>query len=609
MVDEQSAAALRASALDVLLDSEVPIGLAVLDSGLRYHRINRVLAEANGPSVAQHLGRSVAEVLPDAAATLLPLLREVLETGQAKRGLRILAEVPSLPGELSEWEASYLPITGRDGAVHGVLVQALNLTLERRVKTAGEQHLRRVLDGLFVFVGVLSPEGALLEANRAPLEAGGIALEQVRGLPFWDTPWWTHDAELQAWMREAVRRAAAGETVRRDVIARMAGDSRMAVDFMLAPLFDDQGRVTHLVPSGMDISARRASEQALQASEDRFRRVFEGATVGMALIDSGGRVLLANESMAGMFGYSRYELAGLAVHQLVPERQREVHVGHVAGFMRAPALRYMAKRQELYARKKDGSEFAVEIGLNPLPGSEGQQVLATISDVTDRRAAQTEIERALAEKTVLLNEVHHRVKNNLQVISSLLNLQSRNAEPGVQAALRDSQSRVRSMALMHQLLFERRDFSALELGPYLRRLGSLLRDTYLGGGSKLRLEVDAPDCGFSMELQQAIPCGLLVNELVTNAIKHAFPDGRAGQVCIRLRAGTAPGDGLAVLEVLDDGIGLPEGLEPGQGRGLGLQLLPLLAEQARARLAVRREAGTCVSLHLEQDTVKGVHDV
>ncbi|QPF72050.1 PAS domain-containing protein [Roseateles sp. DAIF2] len=598
----QPGSVLDTAALRVLLDSDVPVGLAVLDQDLRYRHINRALAEANGVGINDHLGRSVAEVLPAAADTLVPLLREVLATGRARRNFRVEAEVPSLPGELSEWEASYLPIhegSGPDSPVVGVLVQALNRSLERQTRQQqlrSEQQLRRVLDSLFVFVGVLSPEGILLESNRAPLEAGGLSLDQVKGLPLWETYWWSHDPEEQLWLRDAVRRAAAGETVRRDIVARMLGDSRMAVDFMLAPLRDERGRVTHLIPSGIDISARRASEQALQASEERFRRVFEGATVGMGLIDASGRILLANESMAQMFGYTRMALAGMAVHQLVPERQRGQHVEHVQHFMREPALRYMAKRQELYALRQDGSEFAVEIGLNPLPGSAGQQVLATISDVSARRAAQIQIERALTEKTVLLNEVHHRVKNNLQVISSLLSLQSRNAAPEVQAALRDSQSRVRSMALMHQLLFERRDFSALELGPFLYRLATLMRDTYLGGAaSAIVLHVEAPEEGCRLDLQRAVPCGLLVTELVTNAIKHGFPGGRSGQILVRLWPD------LGVVEVADDGVGLPEGLELGQGRSLGLQLLPLLAEQCRGRLELQRGlgGGTRMLLHLE----------
>ncbi|TDP72755.1 PAS domain-containing protein [Roseateles toxinivorans] len=589
---ERADLTLAAAGLQALMGCDLPMGLAVLDRHLRYVQINELLARANGLGVAEHLGRSVREVLPKAADQLVPLLQAVLDSGQGRANFRVAAEVPSVPGEVSDWQASYMPIKDAEGRVIGVLVQAVNHSLEgqaRLIREEGEQRLRRVLDSLFVFVGVLSPEGVLQEANRAPLEAGGVSLEEVRGKPFWDTYWWSHDPDLQDWLRQSAQRAVAlGETLRRDVEVRMAGDSRMAVDFMLAPLHDAEGRTTHLIASGIDINTRRASERALRDSEDRYRRVFEGSTMGKCLVGSDGAILVANPSMAMMFGYSAEEMVGMTVHELVPQRQRSGHVGLVRQFLRQPQRRLMAQRQELFALRRDGSEFPVEIALNPLREGNDQQVLATISDVTDRRAAQMEIERALREKTVLLNEVHHRVKNNLQIISSLLNLQARNAEPGVKVALQDSQSRVRAMALMHQLLYERADFSALELGPYIRRLGGLLRDTYLGAGSTVRLQIVAPDAGLRIDLQRAIPCGLLVNELVTNSIKHAFPGGVAGQIVVEL---TDDGSGQVQLDVGDDGAGLSEGVEPGQGGGLGFQLLPVLAEQCRAKLELLDSGG------------------
>jgi PAS domain S-box-containing protein len=125
-----------------------------------------------------------------------------------------------------------------------------------------EAMLRRVLDNLFAFVGVLAPDGRLLDANRAPLEAAGITLEEVRGRPFWEAYWWSHDPVVQARVREACRRAAAGETSRSDIEMRMAGDSRMAIDFQVAPLRDAAGRVTHLIPSAVDITERKRSEEA-----------------------------------------------------------------------------------------------------------------------------------------------------------------------------------------------------------------------------------------------------------------------------------------------------------------------------------------------------------
>ncbi|MDT9000013.1 PAS domain-containing protein [Paucibacter sp. APW11] len=589
-------AGLAQAALQALMCNDLPIGLAVLDHELRYLQINEMLARANGLSVQEHLGRTVREVLPDAADSIEPLLQRVLNGGEALRNLQIEAEVPSLPGELSAWEASYLPLRGTAGHTEGILVQAINRSLERglqRQQEASETYLRRVLDSLFVFVGVLDTEGRLLEANRAPLEAGDVELEQVRGRYVWDTPWWSHDVAEQAWLRDAVRQAAEGQVLRRDLVVRMAGDSRMAVDFMLAPLRDDAGRITHLIPSGMDISARRASELALQDSEARYRRMFEGSTVGKALIDGEGHIVLANASLAALFGYQAEAMVGLSVHALVPAAQRGHHAEQLQRYMQAPTLRYMAQRQALCALRRDGSEFPVEIALNPMPG--GQQVLMTLVDVTERRAAMEQIERALVEKTVLLNELHHRVKNNLQVICSLLSLQAAHAEPAVRLALRDSQARVRAMALLHQLLFERADLSALELGPYLQRLGSLLRETNLDAAA-VQLIVEAPMSGLSVTMAQAVPCGLLVNELITNALKHAFPGGRRGQVVVRAWAE----DGGVAVEVRDDGIGLPAGvgLGDGGGGGLGFQLLPLLAEQCQGRLSLQGQPGTRVCLQI-----------
>ncbi|ALV04962.1 sensor histidine kinase [Roseateles depolymerans] len=491
-----------------------------------------------------------------------------------------------------------------------VSLAALELALEHRHGQGpgqdGGSPLRRVLDNLFVFVGVLLPDGRVIETNRAPLEAGGLTKDDVIGQPFWQTPWWTHDPLLVHWMADAVARVAAGDTVRRDVVARMAGDSRMDVDFMLAPLVDDQGTITHLIASGMDISARRDSERALARSEDRFRRAFEGASIGMGLVDAQGRLVLVNESMARMFGYTQDELTGLAVHELVPPGYRSAHHQRLHDFMRQPTLRYMAQRQELFALRRDGSQFAVEIGLNPMPDSQGQQVLITINDVTERRAAQEQIERALQDKTALLNEVHHRVKNNLQVVSSLLSLQARHADGQVQEALRDSQSRVHSMALMHQLLYERGDFSALDMGPYLRQLVHLLRHTFMGASEQIQLAVEVPSAHpWRMDLSHAIPCGLVVTELVTNAIKHAFPDGRQGSISVRLGGctqGVVDGSDATPqppgpwLEVADDGVGLPADLDLSGARSLGFQLLPLLADQCGARLTLERAHGTCARL-------------
>jgi PAS domain S-box-containing protein len=331
-----------------------------------------------------------------------------------------------------------------------------------------------------------------------------------------------------------------------------------------------------------------ADRFALHESEARFRQAVESAPDGLAMVDATGHMRLVNSKMELLFGYTRSELLDRPIDMLMPDRYRARHGALMQTFFADPSVRDMANRRELYARRKDGSEFPVEIGLNPIPASQGQLVLASIADVTARKAAQAEIVRALAEKTALLDEVHHRVKNNLQVVSSLLNLQMRHAPPEAQASLLESQHRVRAMALIHQLLYERRDFSEVDLGAYLMRLAALLRDSLMRGhpGLGLRTECDAR---VVLNLQRAVPCGLLVNELVTNAVKHAFPDGRPGQVLIALHR-DADGAGRIVVE--DDGIGLPAHIEIGAGSSIGFQLVPLLVDQLQGRFDVRRSPGT-----------------
>lgn len=563
----------------------------MLDRELRYRRLNATLADFNGVAVEAALGRSVAEVLPQAYPQLAPMLARVLQ-GEALLSFRVQAEVPRLQGAPSEWEASYIPLRESPTTeVVGVLVQAVNVTAQessnRALKESAGQ-LRRVLDSLFAFVGVLDTEGILLEANRAPLLAAGIGSEDVIGRPFWDTFWWNHDPAVQDWMRTAIALAREGRVTRQDVVARMAGDSRMVIDFMLAPLRNASGEITHLIPSGIDVSARVASEQALRDSEARFRSSFESSPEGMALVEPPGHFVLVNPSLCRIFGHAPEDLLGQSVHRLLLDEDRAAHQGFVTAFLAHPTLRQMAPRRHVRGLRADGAVVSLEIGLTPLAGGTPPQVLITVSDISERLRHQAQIENALKEKTVLLNEVHHRVKNNLQIIASMLRLQSKHVDEPSRAVLRDSRNRVKAMALTHQLLYERGDFAGLELGVYLSRLASLLRETYGELGHSVQVRVLAPSTGLRIDIQQGVPCALLVSELVTNAFKHAFPDGRPGEILVQAER---IGEGTVRLEISDDGVGLPPEIELGQGGSLGLQLVPLLAGQLGGQASIDRQSG------------------
>lgn len=571
----------------------LPIAAALIDDSLRYIDVNRAYAELCKLDAEGRHGMICTDALPIAGERLLPLLQHVLADGHPGDAMGPAQALAPENGEPS-W------LNCRCRAVESAQ-RTLLLTVEKVAppsegpQALSEQRLRNVLDNIFTFVGVLAADGTVLEANRASLEAAAITLDEVRGRKFWECYWWSLDADIPVRIRHAVERAAAGTTPRFDIDKRLAGDNFVAIDLMLSPVHDASGVITHLIYSATDVSARKAGEAALLRSEHRFRQVVEAAPDGLAMVDREGCMVLVNTGMENLFGFSRNEMLGQRIEMLMPDRHRGVHGTLFHGYMSDPSARDMAGRRELYARRSDGSEFPVEIGLNPIRTESGTMVLATIQDVTTRKADRQLIERALEEKTVLLNEVHHRVKNNLQVISSLLNLQARGAEPGVANALAESQGRVKAMALIHQLLYERNDFSQVDLSGYLRRLCALFQEGYRGNRANFSLRVDAPGEVY-LNLQSAVPCGLLVNELVTNAVKHAFPDQRVGHIDVGL---VTIDDQHCMITVADDGIGLPEDVTPGVTRSLGMQLIPLLSEQANGRWAVFREHGTRFELHIE----------
>ncbi|MBU1364773.1 MAG: PAS domain S-box protein [Gammaproteobacteria bacterium] len=331
-----------------------------------------------------------------------------------------------------------------------------------------------------------------------------------------------------------------------------------------------------------------------QLGEDSFRRVVEWAPSAMVMIDLEGIMVLVNAQTEQMFDYRRDALIGKPVEILVPERFRQHHQAFRTGYFNDPQPRPMGVGRDLAGCRADGSEFPIEIGLNPIATEAGVMVLASIIDITERRRAQQRLEDALREKTVLLNEVHHRVKNNLQVITSLLNLQADfAADPRLRAILAESCGRVKAMALTHQLLYERKDFSRLDLGDYLDRLVQSIRSSYRAAGNRIGLRLMVPEAEVQIDLERAIPCGLLVNELVTNSFKHAFTGERQGEIVIQIEEGK---ESSVCVSVADNGVGLPPDSELAQGSSLGLQLVQLFVEQLHGTLTIVRGEGVRFSM-------------
>lgn len=261
--------ATNAAELDALY-ARAPLGLGLVDRELRFVRVNPALADMNGFSPEEHVGRKVWDLLPDLRATAEPMLLKVIEIGEPLRDVTITGTTLAHPGQIREWREQFYPIFVGEGQVTGIGIICEDVTdrrIQEREIREREDRLRRVLDQLFAFVGVLSLDGHVDYANRAPLDAAGLQLDDVAGRPFWEAPWWSYDPAVQERLRAAISAARAGEVVRYDVPVRL-GDQLMTIDFQLAPLRDSSGVIAGLIPSGTIIEERVQAERALRALAD-----------------------------------------------------------------------------------------------------------------------------------------------------------------------------------------------------------------------------------------------------------------------------------------------------------------------------------------------------
>lgn len=244
---------------------------------------------------------------------------------------------------------------------------------------------------------------------------------------------------------------------------------------------------------------------------------------------------------------------------------------------------------ELQLITEDGREVWHQIFLNPVYLDDDLDEISCLAyDISDRKEIDKKIRNSLREKEVLLQEVHHRVKNNLQVISSILNLQSSFVEDEkTLEILAESQNRIKTMSYIHETLYQTSDFSSIGFSEYIETLARNLHQSYSPKGTNVELELETAE--IILDLDQAIPCGLIMNELVSNALKYAFKGRTEGVLSIRI----AQNEKQISLEVKDNGIGFPEGFEREESDSLGLYLVYALVEQLDAQIKLSHSNGTC----------------
>jgi PAS domain S-box-containing protein len=340
------------------------------------------------------------------------------------------------------------------------------------------------------------------------------------------------------------------------------------------------GEVREVITVSRDISERKWAEEILR----RYEFIANASQEFMTLIDRNYVYEAANDAYCRAHAKPRADIVGHTVAEVWGE---ETFSSVIKAYLDQCFTGVPVHYERWFEFGGRVPRF-YRVNYYPYVGSEGRVTHCVVvsHDITVRKSTEDQLQTSLREKEVLLKEVHHRVKNNLQVISSLLSLQSSSIESSeTRELVRESQNRVRSMALIHEKLYQSDSLARIDFGEYLRNLTRDLFRSYSAGGVALKLQAeDVP-----LDVDAAVPCGLIVNELVSNALKYAFPAGRGGELSVSFARVAL--DRYA-LTVTDNGVGLPKDLDVRNARTLGLQLVTMLVTQLHGTLDVVSDGGT-----------------
>ena len=336
-----------------------------------------------------------------------------------------------------------------------------------------------------------------------------------------------------------------------------------------------------------EVAERKLVESELRKSQQRLSSFMESATDGFILCDSEFNLIEINKAALTIFpaGIKKEEVLGKSIQTfpLVIHDEKKME-----------QYREVIKTGKPFFADVHGSHSELEeIYLSIRAFEVGGGLGIVFADITDQKKAHEQIQRDLKEKTTLLQEIHHRVKNNLQIISSLLNLQSNiSKDQQCLMALQVSMKRINSMALIHEKLYQSENLSSINFSDYIRSLAQDLRDSYSHSGKQIELEFDLEN--LFLGIDSAIPCGLILNELITNSLKHAFSERQKGKIQI---AFSQAKDKSYTLIVRDDGVGTSESINSQKNRSLGITLIRTLAEQIEGKATFENSNGSVCTIH------------
>ena len=351
-----------------------------------------------------------------------------------------------------------------------------------------------------------------------------------------------------------------------------------------------------------EIVQRRQAEEALNKTGRELSNITSNLTEGVYVLNDYGHIVFMNPEAERLLGWTMDELNERGTHDLVHFRRAD---GTPLPFEECNMHKVIASNErfsstdEVFVRK-DGTVFPISVISGPI--MEDGKVVASVTvfqDITELKRIDGQLRKSLAEKEILLREVHHRVKNNMFVIISLLSLQSGSlSDPRAIEVLRECQNRIRTMLIIYEKLYRSPDLSKVDFDEYIRDLTTSLFETYSVHPGKITLDLDI--AGVSIDIEKAMPCGLIINELLSNSIKYGFPEDSSGKITVSIQPA---GANEIELVVGDNGVGMPEDTDMTKAKTFGLQLVNILVDQLDGKLQLNYEKGTefRILFKVEQD--------
>lgn len=452
-------------------------------------------------------------------------------------------------------------------------------------------YLKSIVEHTEDAIAGIGLDGTILTWNPAAEDIYGYTASEAVGnsVTMLIPPYNTDEISLiLAWIKSG-ERVTHYETLRR----RKDG-SLVSVSLSVSPIKDNTGQIVGASSIARDITDDKKMELQLEKSEEKFRAVFNNANDAIFLHPVGndgkpGKFTEVNDVACQRLRYSREELLEMSPEDIETDHGKKIFI-----YMKIIQSEGTSTFESIQLTRS-GLHIPVEINSHIFNLRGEKMVLSIARDITRRKETEAQIRKSLKEKELLLKEIHHRVKNNLNVISSLLNLQSKYIkDKAALAVFQESQRRARSMALIHKMLYQSIDLKCINFGDYIKTLTMELFRTY-STQDQIQLDLEVGDV--LLDINTAVPLGLIVNELVSNSLKHGFPDNQEGNITVTFKKI----DEMYYFSVCDNGVGFPEDLDFKKTNSLGMRLVNTLVDQIDGTIELKMENGTCFNIKFTEE--------